>query len=165
MRYLGYLTVGSSISFIMLTGAVIRATSSPNVDSYIRVDQDYNDFPLTQFDSRSLINQLEQEIDYGDTQDTLEEFDFNYNMASYPETKQSNEKWKLELLCATNPQTPVEQCDVVAQREVKYLKDLELVIFIMKNLYCLNNYPSLFGFILLVIMPFFFKMKAIDLVK
>ena len=68
-------------------------------------------------------------------------------------------------MCATNPQTPVEKCDVVGQREVKYLKNVELMIFIMKELSNLNRYPGLFLLTPFLFITLFFKRNVMHSVK
>lgn len=152
---------------MMLTGTAIKANASPSINSYIKVDKEYNNFLLTQFDNKSLINELEDQIHYTDIQNIWDGDYFNYRhqVASPQKTKQNQGKWTLELMCATNPQTPIEKCDVVGQREVKYLKNIELMIFIMKELYSLNHYPGLFMLTPFLFMTFFCKKNIMHLVK
>lgn len=158
------LLVGSAIAFIALNGAAIQATASPNTGFPIQVNQDYNDFSLTQFGHGNRLDELEYEIFYQDTRNSWEGDNFSNKQTSYVKTKKGNKNWKLDLLCATNPQIPLEECDFVAQREVKNLNKIELPIFIMKELYS-NHFPNVLMFIIFLLMPFFFKINVMYLVK
>ena len=162
-----YLIVGSSIAFMMPIGIAITTNASSSIESYIKVDKEYNNFLLTQFDSKKLIKELEDEREYPDIPNIWEGdyINYRYQVDSPQATQQNQNKWTSELMCATNPQTPVEKCDVVGQREVKYLKNVELMIFIMKELSNLNRYPGLFLLTPFLFMTLFFKRNVMHSVK
>lgn len=87
---------------------------------YKKAQKGSNDFTLKQIGNGNGIHEVEYEIYHKDTQNIWERGDFSYKITSSKETKQRHGNWKLELFCASNEQIPVEQCDVVGQREVKY---------------------------------------------
>ncbi|MDJ0650629.1 MAG: hypothetical protein QNJ60_18205 [Xenococcaceae cyanobacterium MO_188.B19] len=95
------------------TGKVIKR-------DYKKAKKGSNDFSLKQIGNQSGIHNVEYEIYHKDTDKILETGNFRYQITFSQETKQRNGNWQLELFCASNEQTPVEQCETVAQREVLY---------------------------------------------
>ncbi len=185
MKNFQHLILGSTIGFLALTGAAIKATASSNaglhlnvgsiretfqahlveyfgecpgrewyglaVDGDIRfisretepqkklkvrltnlrtgksIKRDYkknkkgsNDFSLKQIGNQSGIHNVEYEIYHKNTEEVLERGDFRYQITFSQERRQRNGNWQLELFCASNPGTSVEQCGTVGQREVLY---------------------------------------------
>jgi hypothetical protein len=87
---------------------------------YKKADKGSNDFNLPQLGHEDGKHDIEYQIYHKDTEEILESGNLTYTVTSSQETKQRNGNWKLELFCASNSLTPIEQCDLIGQREVKY---------------------------------------------
>ena len=88
--------------------------------NYKKPQKGSNDFSLKKIGNEKGIHNVEYEIYHKDTEKILEKGEFRYEVTFSQETKPRNGNWQLELFCASNTNTPVEQCAIVGKREVLY---------------------------------------------